>query len=150
MNYNIKTILLLVSITVLLIIVCNIHSLDAVDITDNRCTEPQLNTQIDSKPNPTSQGIVGDFDQLIFDQTIQVQAPISPAGSLDASSYENMRNILNLEHLDSILNQVNLGGPERPGSNDVIIAGSSPGTESKIGFVNTRDSLRTHTKPVRP
>jgi hypothetical protein len=133
MNQHIKSILLLASILVLLVGIRDTRSQDVVAPTGTPRAEPPPGAQIEPRPTPTPtpEGNAGDVDQVLTLESIQT--PIAPAGPEEPVSGVAPEAIPSPEELDAILDRVNRGGPERPGSDGVAGEGPEPGTESRIG-----------------
>jgi hypothetical protein len=127
-----KKILLAASILVLLISARGTQSQDAVGPIATPGTEPPPGAQIEPRLTPTSapEGKTSDADQVLTVESIQV--PIAPTGPEEPVSTVAPENIPGAEVLDAILDRVNRGGPERPGSDGAVGAGPVPGTESGI------------------
>ena len=133
MNQHIKRILLLASILVLLIGIRDTQSRDVVGPTGTPRAEPPPGAQIEPRPTsmPTPEGNAGDAGLVLTLESIQV--PIAPTGPVEPVSGVAPENIPGAEELDAILDRVNRGGPERPGSDEAVGEGPEPGTESRIG-----------------
>jgi hypothetical protein len=148
MNQHIKRILLLASILALLAGIRDTQSQDVVDPNGTPRADPPPGAQIEPKPTPTPEGNAGDVDQVLALESIQV--PIAPTGPEEPVSGVAPENIPGAEELDAILDRVNRGGPERPGSDGVAGEGPGPGTESRIGPVGAPVDTVNRGGPERP
>jgi hypothetical protein len=148
MNQHIKGILPFVSILILLVSACDARYLDATDATTVLGDELPARTQVQpqSASTPTPKGNTGDADQVLTLESIQT--PIVPTGPTELVTGVASENIPSAEELDTILDTVNRGGPERPGSDEAVGEGPAPGTESHPGPVNDPSGVVPESKTL--